>query len=286
MTVLTKGPKVPSDLFSIQKWFANIITRPIDHNSQMNPISPSGRLMSEEAEDFILPNTKLSSAQRIQIYNQQYWWRLLSMLHKNFPALTRLFGYADFNNTIGMPFLTVYPSRHWSLAKLGNQLSHWIEQYYKAEDTPLILATAEVDWAYQSIFFAPPPLYLPPSMDLLSKTLTLQPHLKIFNFPFDIFSLRTTLLKEEVEFWLESDFPVLLRERNYFFVLFRTRENQIQYKEVEEAQWIFLDLINKGLSINTICDCLEKQEKKICKDAESHLDRWIQEWINEKWLLM
>lgn len=286
MTVPTRSPNVPADLFSIQKWFASIITRPIDHNSQMNPISPSGRFMSDEAEDVILPNSKLSSAQRIQIYNQQYWWRLLSILHKNFPALTRLFGYADFNNTIGMPFLTAYPSRHWSLAQLGHQLSHWIDQYYKAEDTALILATAEVDWAYQSIFFASPPSYLPPSMDLLSKKMTLQSHLKLFNFPFDIFSLRAALLKEEVEHWLESDFPVLLRERNYFFFLFRTLENQILYKEVEEAQWIFLNLINNGLSINEICDYFEKQEIKICKDVESYLDRWIQEWINERWLLM
>ncbi len=285
MSVSTRNPQVPAELFLIQKWFAAIITRPVDLNSQMNPISPSGRFMVDEAKDFILPNAKLSSAQRIQIYNQQYWWRLLSILHQNFPALTRLFGYSDFNHTIGMPFLTDYPSRHWSLAQLGNQLSHWIDQYYKAEDKVLIAATAAVDWAYQALFFAPLPSYLPPSIDLLSKKLTLQPHLKLFHFPFDIFSLRAALLKEEVEFWLESAFPVLMKERNYFFLLFRTGENQILYKEVEEAQWIFLDLISKGLSINEICDYLEKQEKKICSDAESSLDRWIQEWMNEKWLI-
>lgn len=242
--------------------------------------------MSEEAEDFILPAIKLTSAQRIQIYSQQYWWRLLSILHKNFPALTRLFGYADFNQTIGMPFLATYPSRHWSLAQLGHQLSDWIDQYYQAKDKALVMATAEVDWAYQSIFFAPPPSFLPPSMDLLSKKLALQSHLKLFCFPFDIFSLRAALLKEEVEFWLESDFPVMSKERTYFFILFRTWQNQILYKEVEEAQWVFLDLISKGSSINEICDNMEKREKKVREDAETSLDRWIQEWINERWLML
>jgi hypothetical protein len=107
----TSEPKVPIYLLSTQKWFASIITRPITSESQMNPISPSGRLMSEEAKEFISPNHKLSSDQRIQIYNQQYWWRLFSILHQNFPVLTRLFGYTDINHSIGMPFLSKYPSR-------------------------------------------------------------------------------------------------------------------------------------------------------------------------------
>lgn len=285
MTVPTIDPKVPPDLFSIQKWFASIITRPFDSSSQMNPISPSGRLMSEEAQEVISPSTKLSSDQRIQIYNQQYWWRLLSILQQNFPALIRLFGYADFNHSIGMPFLTKYPSRHWSLSHLGSRLSTWIDEYYTGEDKNLISAVAQVDWAYQAVFFAPHPFYLPPSLDLLSKKLALQSHIKLFNLPFDIFSLRAALLKEEVEFWMEADFPVLLKEKNYFFFLFRTHYHHILYKEVEEAQWTFLQLISNGLSIDEACDHLEKKGGRVCEEVESSLERWIQEWIAERWLI-
>jgi hypothetical protein len=281
----TTNPKVPSYLFSIQKWFASIITRPIDSDSQMIPISPSGRLMSEEAKEFISPSLKLLPDQRMQIYNQQYWWRLLSILHQNFPILTRLFGYTDFNLSIGMPFLTKYPSRHWSLSQLGDQLPTWLDEYYTAEDKALIVSTAEVDWAYQTIFFAPTPFFLPPSIDLISKKLSLQPHLKLFNLPFDIFSLRKALLKEEVEFWMESDFPVLLREKNYFFILYRTQNNLISYKELEEGQWTILQLISKGLTIEQACDELEKNGGIACDEAEASLELWIQEWINQKWLI-
>lgn len=285
MTMPSVDPKIPPCLLLIQKWFASIITRPIDSNSQMNPISPSGKLMSDEAKDVILPSNKLSSDQRIQIYNQQYWWRLLSILQENFPTLTRIFGYADFNHSIGMPFLTKYPSRHWSLSLLGKYLPNWVDEYYVGQDKILISSIAEIDWAYQDLFFAPRSFYLPPSVDLLSKKLVIQPHLKLFNFPFDVFSLRSALLKEDVDFWLESDFPVLLKEKNYFFFLFRTQKNLIFYKEVEEAQWIFLHFISKGLSINETCDLLEKQERRICDQVESSLEQWIQEWINEKWLI-
>lgn len=280
----TTNPKVPPYLFSTQKWFASIITRPIDSESQMIPISPSGRPMSEEAKEFISPSLKLSSDQRMQIYNQQYWWRLLSILHQNFPILTRLFGYTDFNLSIGIPFLTKYPSRHWSLSQLGDQLSKWITEYYTAEDKELIFSIAEVDWAYQTIFFAPTALYLPPSLDLLSKKLDLQAHIKLFNLPFDIFSLRTALLKEGVEFWMESDFPVLIREKKYFFVLYHTQNNLISYKEVEEGQWTILQLISKGLTIEQACDELEEKGGKPCDEAEASLGLWIQEWMDQKWL--
>ena len=184
MNLLCVDPKIPPDLHTIQKWFASIITRPIDCESQINPMAPSGRPISEEARDFISPSPKLSADERIQIYNQQYWWRTLSILHQNFPTLTRLFGYTDFNHSIGMPFLTRYPSRHWSLSLLGNQLSHWIEEDYTAQDKPLIFHTAEVDWAYQTLFFAPPSIDLPPSLDLFSKKIDLQSHIKAFQSPF------------------------------------------------------------------------------------------------------
>lgn len=277
--------KIPSDLFLLQKWFASIITRPIDSESQMMPISPSGRHMSEEAKEFILPNLKLSSDQRIEIYNQQYWWRLLSILHQNFPTLTRLFGYTDFNQTIGMPFLTKFPSSHWSLSKLGDNLSTWINEYYSEKDKDLIYHTAELDYAYQSLFFAPPPAKFPLSLNHYSKKLNIQPHLKLFNLPFDLFSLRSSLLKEEVDFWTEAAFPVLLKEKNYFFLLYRTQNNLIAYKEVEEGQWTLLQLISTGLSIEETCDILEKEGGVICAEAEASLQLWIHEWIKEKWLM-
>ena len=188
----------------------------------MNPISPSGRPISEEARDYISPSPKLSADERIQIYNQQYWWRLLSILHQNFPTLTRLFGYTDFNLSIGMPFLTRYPSRHWSLSLLGNQLSQWIEEEYTAQDKPLIFHMAEVDWAYQTLIFCST-ILLPSSFTrTILKKNDSTIHVKLFKLPFDLFSLRTALLKEDVEYWTESDFPALSKDKNYFYILYRT----------------------------------------------------------------
>jgi hypothetical protein len=54
---------------------------------------------------------------------------------------------------------------------------------------------------------------------------------------------------------------------------------------VEEGQWTILQLISKGLTIENACDELEKKGGKACNQAEASLELWIQDWINQKWLM-
>src|SRR4051812_44875922 len=103
---------VPTQLKRMQEWFASIITRPVDEESRINPLSPEGVPMEQEACRYITPSATLLPAQRIQIYNQQYWWRLLSIMHELYPLVTRLFGHRDFNQTIAIPYLVKYPPSH------------------------------------------------------------------------------------------------------------------------------------------------------------------------------
>lgn len=275
---------VPKNLLAIQSWFASIITRPIDHNSQMMALSPSNQPMAEEAARMIAPSLKLSADQRIQIYNQQYWWRLLKGLHENFPGLTALFGYDDFNCSIGMPFLTRHLPHHWSLSKLGDRLSAWLDETYAFKDKPLVLSMAEVDWAHQELFFAPRPEKLVPTADLLSKKLALQPHIQLFQLPFDLLTFRKALVQEAPEFWLEADFPPLVKERRYHFFLYRNEK--ICYEEVQEGEWTLLNLIASGLTIEAACDYLEEAGGEAYTQAKTSCSQWIQRWLQYQWLIV
>ncbi|MBS0628786.1 MAG: putative DNA-binding domain-containing protein [Verrucomicrobia bacterium] len=274
---------LPPEILTLQHWFASIITRPIDSDSRMMPISPSGRQMSDEAKEYIAPNSKLASDQRIEIYNQQYWWRLLTILQHHFPTLTRLFGYNDFNTTFGFPFLKA-PSRNWSIGNLGEDLPNWIEHNYSAKDKPLVLAAAEVDWAYNKLFVAAQPIAVKASVDLLTKKLSLQKHVQLFCYPFDVLTFRKELLKESVDYWTDADFPILLKERSYCFILWRDRQNQLIFKEIEEGQWTLLNLISDGLTIEEASEFLEKRGGRPYEEALSSFQDWIPVWIQEQFL--
>jgi hypothetical protein len=248
--------------------------------------------MEIEAAEHIVPSPTLRPAQRIQIYNQQYWWRLLNILHDIYPMLTRLFGYYDFNRTIAVPYLTKCPPRHWSLNLLGDRLVGWLEEDYHAEDKDLVIDAARIDFAFNDSFLAGelPPLAedLNPDgggMDeVLEKPLFLQPHIHLFKMKHHLFDFRNELLEKEPEYWLENDFPLLKKEKSYYFVLYRNGVNDISWKEISAGEHHLLELFHKGISVDNACQWLEKQDGELSEAAMENLQQWFQEWAQRGWL--
>jgi Putative DNA-binding domain len=289
---MTYDSKVPLQLKRTQQWFASIITRPVDEENRINPISPTKKPMEEEAAYYIVPSPTLRPVQRIQIYNQQYWWRLLNTLQDVFPCVVRLFGYHDFNLKIGIPYLVKYPPRHWSLTFLGDYLPQWVKEDYREEDKTLVYDSVKVDWAFGRSFLAPQLAPIDTSnfssdvgmSALLTKKLYLQPNVFLFEMNWDMFQFRTEFLKQEPEYWIDNDFPELPKDRKYFFVLYRNRKNDISWKEISEGEYRLLTLFQKGMTIEKACQWLEKQEGPLYDAAMKQLHLWFQEWTIRGWL--
>ncbi len=284
---------IPRSLKSLQEWFASIITYKMDENSTISPITPSGLLISEEASRYIVPSPHLRPHQRIQIYNQQYWWRLLNTLHDNFPLVTRLFGYQNFNETIGIPYLLRYPPNHWSLSSLGTRLPKWITEHYQASDQAFILNATKLDWAFMASFIAPEKPPLNPSNliqgnpeSLLAYTFYLQPYIQVFSWEYDLFTFRDLLLKQSVDYWTTNDFSPLPKGKTYYFLLYRSPKNNMIWREISQAEYLLLDLLKKGSSIEAACAFLEKQEASVYEKASIHLQEWFQEWTMRHWLTL
>ncbi len=289
---MTYDAKVPTLLKREQQWFGGIIGRPIDEDSRMNPIAPSGEPMEIEAADHIAPSPTLRPAQRIQIYNQQYWWRLLNTLHDSFPMLTRLFGYYDFNKTIGIPYLVKNPPHHWSLNLLGDHLLQWLEGCYHAKDKKLVCNAAHLDWAFSHSFVAGqrPPITVEQLSNaeereqILSQTIYLQPHIHLFQMEHHLFNFRNEFLKENPEYWLTNDFPKLERDKTYLFILYRNAKKDISWKEISLGEYHLLSFFKQGATIENACDWLEKQDDTLCEEATNNLQLWFQEWSQRGWL--
>lgn len=282
--------KIPTQLKKTQQWFGQIIGRPIDDDSRMNPLSPSGQPMEVEAADYIASSPTLRPAQRIQLYNQQYWWRLLNTMQEAFPLVTRLFGFYDFNRTIAVPYLVKYPPRHWSLSLIGDRLALWAEENYSADDKPLLLNAIKLDWAFNYSFIAPELAAIsseqPPNdpSSLLKKKIYTQSHLHLFSFDADMFQFRLEFLKHPPDYWVDHDFPELKHDKLLFYALFRTTSNDISWKEISEVEYHLLCLFQAGTSIEKACHWLESQEASLCNAAMQHLHLWFQEWTVRRWL--
>ncbi len=283
---------IPKELKNVQEWFGSIIKRPLVEHDRINPIAPSGTVITKEAARFISPSPTLLPHQRIEIYNQQYWWRLLDILQTNFPLVVRLFDYHDFNQKIAIPYLVKYPPNHWSLTILGEKLPRWINEEYKESDKQLVYDAALLDYTFATGFLGTQ--YPSPDFDTLSKNdpealltlpFCLQPHLFLIEYKYDLPDFREAILKEEPPYWVEHDFPDLSRDKApYYFVIFRNHKNNIAWKEIPHEEYLLLKQFANGLSIQSACDWIEEQEAAMQDLMAAHLQKWMQDWTRFGWL--
>lgn len=286
-----KVESIPEEMRKIQEWFGSIITRPLIENDRINPLSPSGVVITKEAARFVSPSPTLHPHQRIEIYNRQYWWRLLNVLQTNFPLLLRLFDYHDFNEKIAVPFLVKYPPCNWSLSDLGEKLPLWVKEEYKYNDRELVYDAALLDQVFASSFLS---IQHPPiDFALLSKNdpdslltlpFRLQPHIHLLEYRYDLPDFREMLIKEEPGYWVKNDFPALTQDKTYYFVIFRNHKNNVSWKDIPKVEYLLLKQFTHELSIQAACDWIEKQDSKTQEDMAAHLQTWIQDWTRFGWL--
>lgn len=280
---------VPKDLLQLQKWFADFIIFPLEKPDSPSALSKDKKLR-KKAHGYITPNQALNSEQRIEIYQQQYWWRLLSILQKTYPAITRLFGHAVFNQTIAAPYLLKHPSKTWDLNYLGKGLPRWLSRNYEASDQALIVSMAEIDLAYEESFVAATLPSLEESValvdvsKLLAQKIHFQPHVKTFKLPFHLFHLRQALLKESVAYWESHPLPKLAQDKTYYFILYRNEHNKIVWEEIAQGAWVLISFMQKGLSLEEACLKIEKLGGVVEEEAERHLALWLHHWVKERLL--
>lgn len=267
--------KVPTRLKSTQEWFGKIISTPLRAGSKIAEISSSGGSIVEEADEKIRPSPTLKPYERLQIYNQQYWWRLINNMQDNYPLVVRLFGYTDFNETIAVPYLIAYPPHHWSLDALGKNLPKWISDSYPADDKQLVYDAAALDLTYMELFFKP--LLIPLSEDQFEETVYLQPHVQFFQFPYDLITFRDEMMAKQPDYWLDNPFPEL-KHTPQFLMLYRSLKGYTTYKCLSYEELTLLQLFQKGATIDAVCSFIETQSPEFRKNVEESLQQWFQDW--------
>jgi hypothetical protein len=80
------------------------------------------------ANEIIKPNDRLTSFERLEIYNRQYWFRILSALSEDFPGLRAVVGDRRFESWPSA-YLLDCPSQSFTLRNLGSRLETWLRAH-------------------------------------------------------------------------------------------------------------------------------------------------------------
>ncbi len=109
-----------SPLGKVQRWMQAVIMHPegveagLDSSTARDHIN----VPPEQVEDVISRSKALSSVERLSIYANAYYARLLECLGEEFPVLKQTLGEETFE-TFAFAYLQTYPSQSYTLNQLG-----------------------------------------------------------------------------------------------------------------------------------------------------------------------
>lgn len=142
------------DLRRTQQIFWSLITAPEGVRAALEELRRRGALAERDLETIFAGDGRLPVVDRLDIYANMYFFRLLDCLAEDFPRVHAAVGSDRFHNLI-TDYLLRHPSEHPSLRHLGEHLPAFLQDHALRSEFPYIADLARLDWAHVQAFDAP-----------------------------------------------------------------------------------------------------------------------------------
>jgi hypothetical protein len=287
------------NLRALQRAFATGVTRPLTESYAMQPKWKDGTSARKAVAAFIKPNDRLSSFDRLEIYNKQYWFRLLDSLYEDFPGLRALIGDDRFHK-LSIAYLTKYPSRTFSLRDLGDRMENFLarEPEWIAPHVELGRDLVRLEWAHIVAFDgeAFPPLEIDALLDggdPAKLRLGIQPYISFLacDYPVDDFIIQVRRREEPQGEASNAVAERVVRKKAKKFTLPKAEkiwlavhrgENSVYYKRLEPEAYLICVALQKGLSLQAACERAFRRRKNDPAFATT-LQTWFAQWASFGW---
>jgi len=253
-----------TELLELQRRVAAAIMHPLTKHDTMPRRRRDGISNAGEAAEFIKPNARLSSFERLEIYNRQYWFRLYSCFEEDFPGLKAVLGTRKFERLM-RNYLTDCPSESFTLRNLGARLESWLPTHpqYLEPRTQLALDMARLEWAHIEAFDAGENPLLDAD-DLASidehSHLRLQPYLRVLELQYPVEDLLIALRSESGSSDASANSASAARKTRragrvaalkseHIFLAVHRHENSVYYKRLGREDYLLLKALLSGASI-------------------------------------
>lgn len=288
-----------ANLAQLQREMAAAVMQPLTGEDEMRAESPDGRAMAEVARLFIAPNSRLTAFERLEIYNRQYWFRVLGALAEDFPALRAALGGDEFH-ALSIAYLTAHPSRSFSLRNLGSRLVAWLGEnpQWGGRRHQLAVDIARIEWAFVEAFdggeHTPLTLDQIATLDAGSK-LALQPHLSLLalNYAADeiVLALHDRDRHETSEAGVGTDDDATaapaklprLRRRQSWIAAHRV-DLSVYYRRLEREEFVTLMAIADGLPLAEALEAGFHDSKMAQARRTQKVREWFANWAELGWI--
>ena len=253
------------NLLELQRRMSQDVMRPLTHDFAMQATTEQGLPLAEVAAGYVKPNSLLTSFERLEIYNRQYWFRVIGAVSEDFPALNVVLGQEKFDSMV-LAYLRENPSTSFSLRNLGARLPAWLASYTELAGPQHALAVdiARLEWAYIEAFDGAS--VVPLGWDDFAglgkeSTLRLQPHLQLLDlqYPVDEVVLAVRKLTPEIDIVSNaasgrrqaSDVVLPEVTRSSVYLAVHRFEDSVYYRRIDREEFLLLADLRDGDSIAT-----------------------------------
>lgn len=286
------------ELRDLQRLTAKAVMRPLTPAAKMNPLWIDGTSARNVIAGFIKPNDRLTSFERLQLYNRQYWFRLLDCFYEDYPGLRAVLGERKFSR-LAQEYFTECPSVSFTMRNLGQFLVRFIETHPKlvAPENQLALDMARLEWAHIEAFdnAAEPPITADDMRAANPQTLRLglQPYLTLLrlNYELDDFLIavrRGQGLRHEASNAMEnrrerppSKSKQFLRSTAFHLAVHRHR-NTVFYKRLQPDQFALLSALQQGFDLETALTKAVESASTASFQPEQ-ISKWFEDWSALCW---
>jgi hypothetical protein len=286
-------------LATLQRTMARAVMQPLTSDERMQNRAPDGKSMRAYASRFIKPNDRLTSFERLEIYNRQYWFRLLSSMVEDFPGLRAVLGDKRFE-AMSKAYLVDCPSRSFTLRNLGTRLEDWLRKHPKWAGPKQALAVdiARLEWADIEAFDgkAEPPLR---TEDLAAAAgaklkLKLQPYVRLLDLKYPVDDLLLDVRKEDED----TDFAsnafqerhkrkrvqavARLKPESIFLAVHRV-DDSVYFRRIAGEEFVILSAMRDGKSLGRAIDAAFRKSKIPAQERAALVQQWFLNWSALGW---
>ena len=286
-------------LMQLQRTMARAVMQPLTASERMQRRAPGGGSMRRYAARFIKPNDRLTSFERLEIYNRQYWFRVLSSLYEDFPGLRAVLGARRFD-AMAKAYLIANPSRSFTLRNLGSGLASWLKKNSKwaGENQALALDIVRLEWADIEAFdgMAEPALR---QEDLANGAgaklkLQLQPYISLLSFRYPVDELLLEVRKDDEDTDFASNAFTERQKRKrvrtvaklkpaQIFLAVHRIDYSVYFRRLEAEEFAMLTSLRDGKSLGAAVELGFRKSVGALEERPAKVKEWFATWAALGW---
>jgi len=288
------------NLEQLQRAVFDVVRQPLTEDERMRERTLDGRSTKEIAEEIVKPNDRLTSVERLEIYNRVYWFRILSSLADDFPGLRAVVGQEKFDKIL-LAYLTELPSESFTLRNLGSRLEAWLRRHpeFTAGQERIALDMVRLEWAdieaYDAAEF---PKLTQDELQALGEdpVFHLQPNLFLLDlaYPMDEFLLQVRET-EEPESDIASNVVIMehsdakphkqypLPKAKKTFLAVHRQDNIVYFKRLKPEAFALLRALQQGQPLSQAIESSVNWSGKKLERVMEQLHDWFANWSGLGW---